>query len=198
MRITLVKTNMTNPNGFNLNPWLGLKARLEELLNPYDGCQLECDGLTQVLSTVLSRHTISHRSFVGQLVLLELSGNQTMVVEPHFWLELELETVEPEPTSKAKTSSGSGSGSSEGNHPEVLKLRVDYRVKMWLGDLPGIPHGIFAPTQYPHVLYTGRPVALKPLHPVLFEAMTRKLDQEDLLITFNKSVRGSSGDFRIM
>lgn len=54
---------------------------------------------------------------------------------------------------------------------------IDYRAKIWLkGD--GIPHGIFYPQDFPDVIYTGEPIELDVLYPVLFEMLTIKFDWE--------------------
>lgn len=55
---------------------------LAKLLGPYDGCALECDGLTRVLSTVLTQNGISHQVFMGSL-----SGPGGKPVPLHFWVE---------------------------------------------------------------------------------------------------------------
>lgn len=35
--------------------------------------------------------------------------------------------------------------------------RVDYRVRMWFNNLLGVPHGIYVPTDWPHVQHDGQP-----------------------------------------
>ena len=37
--------------------------------------------------------------------------------------------------------------------------RVDYRVRMWLRNLDGVPHGIFRPTDWPNVRHDGQQTA---------------------------------------
>jgi hypothetical protein len=57
---------------------------LEAILSQYDTCNLECDGLTRVLHTVLTRQTVAHTVKIGRI-----ENTQTGVsFEPHFWIEL--------------------------------------------------------------------------------------------------------------
>lgn len=58
--------------------------RLHELLTPYDACNLECDGLTRVLHTVLRCDDIEHSCFVGSLT----DTRQEKHIPLHFWIEL--------------------------------------------------------------------------------------------------------------
>jgi len=53
--------------------------------------------------------------------------------------------------------------------------RIDYRAKMWLKG-EGIPHGMFQHQDFPDVTYTGEPIELDVLSPVLFEMLTIKFD----------------------
>ncbi|BAY14213.1 hypothetical protein [Calothrix sp. NIES-2098] len=53
--------------------------------------------------------------------------------------------------------------------------RIDYRAKMWLKG-ENIPHGIFYPQDFPDIIYTGEPVELDVLPPVLFEMLTLRFD----------------------
>lgn len=55
---------------------------LESLLGKYDECQLECDGMTRVLHTVLEAAGYPHTVKVGSIAL----GSKTF--SPHFWIEL--------------------------------------------------------------------------------------------------------------
>jgi hypothetical protein len=57
-------------------------ARLRELLDPLDAAPVECDGMTRLACTVLSKEGIAHRVLVGSLTF----GDQTVV--PHFWIEV--------------------------------------------------------------------------------------------------------------
>lgn len=40
---------------------------IQKLLDPFDKCSLECDGLTRVIHTVLVREGIEHKVFLGRL-----------------------------------------------------------------------------------------------------------------------------------
>jgi len=48
---------------------------------------------------------------------------------------------------------------------------------MWLQG-ENIPHGIFYPQDFPDVIYTGEPIELEVLSPVVFEILTLKIDYE--------------------
>lgn len=96
---------------------------LAALLAPYAALsELECDGLTRVITTVLTVNGLPHTCYLGRVTV---GGRH---VEPHYWIEL-------------------GTG-----------LRVDYRARMWLGDAPAVPHGVFQPQAYPQAVYRGQPV----------------------------------------
>jgi hypothetical protein len=55
--------------------------------------------------------------------------------------------------------------------------RVDYRARMWLGERPDVPHGIFNPADFPGVTYKGEAVPLEPLSPTLFAVLTMDAPQ---------------------
>lgn len=57
---------------------------LAELLSRYDRCKLECDGLTRVISTVLTREGIEHICFVGSIAHKPSETDMS----PHFWVRL--------------------------------------------------------------------------------------------------------------
>lgn len=92
-----------------------------KVLDKLDECYLECDGLTTVISSLLSTAEVYHKVFVGRA---SHSGGRR--IAPHLWVELEDGTV------------------------------IDYRLRMWLGNLSVIPHGIFNPDEYPDVHYDGQ------------------------------------------
>ena len=56
---------------------------------------------------------------------------------------------------------------------DIEDLRIDYRARMWLGETPDIPHGIFHPTNYPKIYYQGSSIKLALLPDVLFQILTR-------------------------
>lgn len=49
---------------------------------------------------------------------------------------------------------------------------IDYRARMWLGDTPDIPHGVFSPKDFSHLVYTGNEVQLDTLPQPLFDILT--------------------------
>jgi hypothetical protein len=55
---------------------------IQQLLDPYDSSQTECDGMTQICHTVLAQHNIEHQPMAGSL------RTQEQVIEPHFWIDL--------------------------------------------------------------------------------------------------------------
>lgn len=57
-------------------------AQVRTLTSPFDGAQLECDGMTRVLHTVLADNHIPHTPKVGQV---DWKGHH---FNPHFWIEL--------------------------------------------------------------------------------------------------------------
>ena len=55
-------------------------------------------------------------------------------------------------------------------HPlwiDIDDLRIDYRARMGLGDMPNIPHDVFHPADYPSVSYQGSPTQLTLLPPAV-------------------------------
>lgn len=61
---------------------------LSELLDPYDKCQhLECDGLSRVISKVLTDAEIKNQLHIGQVK----HQNTKKIVSPHYWIELQLQ-----------------------------------------------------------------------------------------------------------
>lgn len=59
--------------------------------------------------------------------------------------------------------------------------RVDYRLRMWFGELAQIPHGIFLPEDFSEVEYKGICVDPEPLPEVVFYALAMGLsDMESL------------------
>ena len=105
--------------------------RLRSLLTSYDSLKhLECDGLTQVLHSVLSDEKIEHTVYIGEVI--HIPTNYTISI--HHWIEVE-------------------------------NLRIDYRLRMWLGEALDVPHGVFYKDSDSMVSYLGEPVDL-PLLPL--------------------------------
>lgn len=57
---------------------------LERALTPLDGCALECDGMTNVISYLLRQHGIDHRVESGELQ----DTRSSKIVKPHLWVRL--------------------------------------------------------------------------------------------------------------
>ena len=49
-------------------------------------------------------------------------------------------------------------------------LVVDFRARMWMGDEPSVPHGVFAKSDHPG-LYRGNSVEIQPLPDFLFQIL---------------------------
>jgi hypothetical protein len=54
----------------------------------------------------------------------------------------------------------------------VGELTVDYRARMWLGDTPFVPHGIFRQDTCA-ARYEGIEIQMDPLHPIVFNELCR-------------------------
>lgn len=91
------------------------------ILRELDFCPLECDGLTRVISLILSRAGIVHDVLVGNV---QMDGS-SRIVQPHLWIALSDDTV------------------------------IDFRLRMWFGDLVEVPHGHFNPESFQHMHYQG-------------------------------------------
>lgn len=57
---------------------------VESLVEPYDSCSLECDGLTRTLHLLLDANGIRHRVMGGAIY----NHNDETAFSPHFWIEL--------------------------------------------------------------------------------------------------------------
>jgi hypothetical protein len=51
-------------------------------------------------------------------------------------------------------------------------FRVDYRLRMWMGQSDQIPHGIFVPSQYPNLKWIGEPFTFSVLPEAILKALT--------------------------
>ncbi|WP_240416690.1 hypothetical protein [Paenibacillus periandrae] len=65
------------------------QERLASVLKTLDSCQLECDGMTRIISCILQSAEISHIVRVGTLTNVRTSKT----IEPHLWIELQDGTV---------------------------------------------------------------------------------------------------------
>lgn len=55
---------------------------ITKLLVPYDSSPTECDGMTRICSTILTKEGIKHQPMLGSVVYKEKK------IEPHFWINL--------------------------------------------------------------------------------------------------------------
>jgi len=61
-----------------------MKERVEEIVKPYEGLALECDGLTRVISYLLLKEEIQHTIKTGELDVVDID-----VLTPHYWIILD-------------------------------------------------------------------------------------------------------------
>ena len=59
-----------------------LKQKIQNLLDPYDSSQTECDGMTRICHTILAQHHIEHQIRMGTLTFYGQN------IEPHLWIDL--------------------------------------------------------------------------------------------------------------
>ncbi|MBB6376098.1 hypothetical protein BKA01_003356 [Pseudonocardia eucalypti] len=57
--------------------------RIEALLGSYDSCDLECDGMTRIFSTILLQHGIPHDPYFGRIIY-----EPSSVEVVHYWIRL--------------------------------------------------------------------------------------------------------------
>ena len=48
---------------------------------------------------------------------------------------------------------------------------IDYKLRMWVGDRPDVPHGIFIPSDFPDFEYAGRIISM-PVSALIFGILT--------------------------
>lgn len=107
-----------------------LAKQIDDLLSPYDGATIECDGFTRIATYLLKQAGIRHRAFAGH-VIYQPDNGPALGVNPHFWIEIEQE--------------------------DDVAIIVDYRLRMWVGK--DAPHGVFSVLQ-DNVDYIGEPIEL--------------------------------------
>lgn len=66
----------------SLNKLMISRHAIQQLLDPYDCSQTECDGMTRICHTVLIQHGIEHQPMVGTL------RRKQKKLYPHFWIDL--------------------------------------------------------------------------------------------------------------
>jgi hypothetical protein len=59
-------------------------SQIERLIRGYDGCCLECDGMTRVIHTVLEENGIRHKVYRGSVTDVDTDD----VIPLHFWIVL--------------------------------------------------------------------------------------------------------------
>lgn len=60
-------------------------STLEDYLMPLDPCKLECNGMTQVISYILTHNKIKHDMMIGKVE----ECHTGRVVFPHCWIRLD-------------------------------------------------------------------------------------------------------------
>lgn len=119
-----------------------IPSEITAITDQYDSLSwLECDGLSQVLHKVLADACIKHSFCVGRVAYRTASGEERLV-KVHCWLEV-----------------------AEGG------LIVDYRLRLWLGSHPDVPHGIFNPDDYTNIKYVGKAVEVVIPNRAIFNAL---------------------------
>jgi hypothetical protein len=108
--------------------------KLSLLLDPLDSAPVECDGMSSLVATLLSKEGVQYQGMSGSIQPTGQSG-----VIPHFWIEVD-------------------------------DLVIDYRARMWLGDHPEIPHGVFSKADHAQ-RYQGTPVQINPLPEFIFQML---------------------------
>jgi hypothetical protein len=110
-----------------------LLAKLEK----YSALPLECDGMTRVVTYLLTEARVKHRVKVGMVYV----DGKEIGAPIHWWVTL--------PDGRI----------------------IDYKLRMWAGDGPSIPHGVFKPAGYPRVSYRGVHQRLN-VSPFMFAILT--------------------------
>lgn len=64
--------------------------------------------------------------------------------------------------------------------------RLDCRARMWLGDHPDVPHGLFEPAQFPAVQYEGIVTPMPILSDPLLDILRRPIPPEIIAYLQNK------------
>ncbi len=119
--------------------------KIRALLDVYDRSSTECDGMTRVCHTVLTRENIPHVCVVG------VCRYGAKYLPIHLWIDL---------------------------LDDLKGYRVDYRARLWLGDSPDVPHGVFRPEEFPKVSYQEvAPRKLPLLSDHMFKVLTMPPDQ---------------------
>ncbi|WP_197477060.1 hypothetical protein [Paenibacillus glucanolyticus] len=63
-------------------------SELGSILNQLDCCNLECDGMTRIISYILNRSGVNHRAMAGSI----RDRVTNKIIQPHLWIVIEDET----------------------------------------------------------------------------------------------------------
>lgn len=134
-----------------------LTPEVTNIFNELDGCYLECDGLSTVISSLLTSAGVPHRLLIGSVRTEDHGG-----IPIHLWIE-------------------------------AGEYVIDFRLRMWLGDDPSIPHGFFKNIEYSHITYSGTDSeSLADRHPIAkILCSTAGLEYDDLAMKLKKTFRGA-------
>lgn len=72
-----------------------LMYRVQQLLDPYDSSNTECDGMTQICHTISIKLGIEHQQMAGTLA----RPTHDQLIPIHLWIDLPMATrsiIEPE------------------------------------------------------------------------------------------------------
>lgn len=114
-------------------------AVLSNFFNPCCDIPLDCDGIAQIITTILALSEIPHQGFVGQVIVSDLG-----IVAPHCWIELT---------------------SDQGN---LFRVDYELKDWIPPELVPLVPVGFFNPENYPALTYKGNPVQHLIWPPALF------------------------------
>lgn len=62
---------------------------IKKLLDPYDGCDLECDGFSRIAGYLLMQNGVSYKTYKGWCCV----GGKYLII-PHFWIEADDLTID--------------------------------------------------------------------------------------------------------
>lgn len=62
-----------------------IRSTICDILDPLDRCELECDGMTRIISYLLCQSGVSHRVMLGSIRNLKTNK----AIEPHLWVALD-------------------------------------------------------------------------------------------------------------
>jgi len=92
-----------------------MTEQIAKLLALMDPLPLECDGMSRMLSMLMTRDGIAHEVRIGQLRIVGDDGPFHRMIAWHMWIALP-----------------------DGH-------LCDLRARMWLGESADVPHGLFKP-----------------------------------------------------